>query len=419
MKRSKSQKTAAIFGVAFLFMLPVVSFGAGTFRSAFAEGEAGELTVGDPFDGFETRYEAEEGLIVRARIGDYGSSHSGTGFVGEIDYAESSVTITASVEEDGEYDMLIAYAIGKTFPAGTFRIYNDEGYYTQVQCTVIHDWGDFQRDAVVQCKISLRAGENHITIRKGAGNVQVDFICIGARTGDYMQAGNEPTGPAVPEGFTRYEAEKGNIVNASAKGSAFAMEYGSNYSGGGFVGNLNGADYYVDIPVTVSESGTYEINLRYASGSSAVPMFKLCAGTYGANGYLYSYGTVSLPVCNGWGEFSEAGVASTQIALQAGESFVRILPSFDYAELDCIEIGAKVGDYYQGIDELATGTTGGDTEFDEDFFGEEKDDGYRKVQDRNIAVLVSVPVAVAAAAGIGLTVFFLLRKRRKKNEKNH
>lgn len=376
--------------------------------------EENEPTISDPFEGYETRYEAEDGEIFRAKIGDYGEEHSGTGFVGEIDYSDSSVTLTVTVEEDGEYAMLLAYAIGKNFQPGTLRIFNDEGYYTQVRCRVIHNWGVFRRDAVAECKISLRAGENKVGIYKGAGNVQVDFICIGARTGDYMQAGGEQTAPAVPEGFTRYEAEEGFVVNASAKGRAFAQEYGSFYSGGGFVGNLDSADHYVDIPVTVPESGTYQINLRYSSGSAVVPSFKLCAGTYGADKYLFSYGTVQLPVRNGWGEFSEEGVASTRIALKEGESFVRVLPSFDYAELDCIEIGAKVADYYEGIDELATSNGGnGDNEFDDDFFGEEGDDGYRKPSGCNAAAN-SVPVLAAAA--LGCVIILLIRS--KKDEKN-
>ena len=418
MRTYRKRRSFAVFGFLLLFALLFTNLFGVRYQMPSAAEEQEELTISDPFGGFETRYEAEEGAVVHARIGDYGDSHSGTGFVGEIDYADSSVTITVSVEEDGEYDMLLAYAIGRTFPAGTFRIYNDEGYYTQVRCDKRYDWGVFRRDAVVQCKISLHAGENHIGIYKGAGNVQLDFICLGTRTGDYVQAGEEPTGPAVPEGFTRYEAENGIIVNASAKGRAFAMEYGSNYSGGGFVGNLNGVDYYVDIPVKVAESGTYELNLRYASGSQVVPMFKVCAGVYGTDKYLYSYGTVLLPVCNGWGEFSEEGVASTQIALQAGQSFVRIVPSFDYAELDCIEIGARIGDYYQGIDEFTAQTAGGNNEFDDGFFNEDGGDGYIRKSDSHLTLWLNLSAtAVVAIAAIVITTTILIR--RKKHEKNH
>lgn len=375
-------------------------------------------TIADPFEGYDdvnpaNRYEAEDGVVTHAVIGNYGSSHSGTGFVGEIDYGDSSVQFTVTVGEEGEYNMLIAYAIGATFQPGTFIVHNDAGYYAQVSCDVITDWGLFTRETIAYTTISLREGENHVTLHKGRNMVQVDFICIGERIGDYVDKENLGTGPEVPEGYTRYEAENGYVVNASCKGAGFHSDYGFGYSGAGFVGNMDDASHYVDIPVTVGESGAYDVNLRYASGSSLVPSYKVCVGRYGENGYLYSYGTVSLPECNGWGEFSESGVATIRVALEAGDSFVRVVPEYDYAELDCIEIGPRAGEYFLGTDESLVGNLG-DNVFDDDFFADDDEDGYILLETGCGAVIgAGVPVLSAAAAGAAIWI----AGRRKHHEK--
>ena len=417
MKNAMAKRLASIF-LAIALALSLIAALSFTLPAMAEEGSGGEEepagpSIADPIEGF-TKYEAEDAQVENTKIGDYGGPYSGTGFVGEIDLSTSSVTFTVTVAEEGEYAMKLAYAIGESFQPGSLRIYNDAGYYTQANCTTIHDWGIFDLDAVADCRISLRAGENKVSVRKGTNNVQVDFIAIGERVGDYIDKDEEPSdAPAVPEGYTRYEAEEGYVVNASAKGRAFKNDYGSGYSGGGFVGNMNDASHYVDIPVTVAESGAYTINLRYASASLVVPTYKVYVGRYGENGYLYSYGTVSLTVRNGWGTFTEDGVVDMEIALEAGESFVRVVPEYDYAELDCIEIGARTGDYYKGTDESAIGS-GGDNEFDDDFFADEKDDGY--VQKGGCGSSLGVSALGCAAIAV-LAAAILIFIRRKNNEK--
>ena len=74
----------------------------------------------DPFEeSFGTRYEAEEGIGKSVEIkgegtnADYGV-YSGTGFVGCIDYPDSAVIFTVTVETDGEYELYIRYATAMT-----------------------------------------------------------------------------------------------------------------------------------------------------------------------------------------------------------------------------------------------------------------------------------------------------------------
>lgn len=398
---------------------PVVAGGADSMVAFAADGyeDDAEPGISDPFEGYEPRYEAEDGEVVHAAIGDYGDSFSGTGFVGEIDYTDSCVIFTVEAEEDGEYNMLVAYAVGKGFQAATLRIHNEEGYYAQVRCNVIHDWGDFQRDAVAYCKISLKTGENKVTVYKGSNFAQIDFIGIGERVGDYLHKDEVSDAPSVPEGYTRYEAETGYVVNASAKGKAFNQDYGSGYSGGGFVGNLDSSEHYVDIPVTVSEAGAYTVNLRYASGSQVIPTLKVYTGTYGENGHFYNYGTVQCTVRNGWGEFSEEGVAGLIVGLQAGENIVRVKPDYDYAELDCIEVGERSGDYFLGTDESAAENSG-DNEFSDDFFSEDKSDGYvlKPLKNTLLWILVGVGAGVLCAAAAVCAVIFIRKAKGRKKE---
>ncbi len=370
-----------------------------------------DLTIADSFEGY-TKYEAEEAQITRADIEKSYGTFSGKGFVAQIDYGNSCIAFEIDCAEDGEYNMMVAYAMGKGFADASFRIYNDAGYYTQVTCSKELGWGAFSRDAVAYCTISLKKGENTVSVRKGSSFAQLDFIAIGERVGDYVDKTVGSLGFPVPEGYTRYEAEEGFVINATACGRKFYIDYGSGYSGGGFVGALDSTSQYVDIPVTVEESGTYNINLRYATESEDGASWKVYVGRYGIDGYLYYYAKTVMPVVSTFGTFVESAVTNVDIALEAGESFVRIVPDYNSAELDYIEIGPKKGEYYVGVVEKVT--SGGSSEFGDDFFAEEKEDGYVKGKGCSSAVALSYP-ALSLVLLIAVSLIFW----RNKNEKNN
>lgn len=405
MKHNSAKNVFFSIAVAVLFaviaIVPSAAF-------AFAD----NLTIADPFEGY-TRYEAEDGDITRADIEKSYGTFSGQGFVAQIDYGNSGIAFKVECAEDGEYNMMLAYAIDPTFANAVFRISNDAGYYTQVTCDKKFGWGAFSRDAIAYCTISLKAGINTISVKKAMNFAQIDFIGIGARIGDYVDKSAEAQGFPLPEGYTRYEAEDGYVVNASAVGKRFYSDYGTGYSGGGFVGALDSTAQYVDIPVKVEESGTYSINLRYATESEGGAAWKIYVGRYGVEGYLYYYASAVMRVESTWGMFVEEALVSVDVAIEAGESFIRVLPDYNSAELDYIEIGPKKGEYYQGVTETVTG--GGNNQFDDDFFAEDEGDGYVKKTGCNGAMAYELPVL--AALLILVAVYIILW--RKKDEKTN
>ncbi len=400
----RMSKCKVIFSTFTALILLVV-----TLFSTGLVGYCDELTIADPFDGY-TKYEAEDAKLTRCDVERSYGTFSGTGFVAQIDYSNSCMEFTIPMQQSGEYEMILAYAIdpNPVFKDATFRIYNDEGYQAQVTCDKKYGWGEFSRDAVASCTISLKEGENTVSVKRGVNHAQVDFIAIGSRVGDYKEKATESEGFPKPEGYTRYEAENGFVVNAATIGMNYYTDYGSGYSGSGFVGSMNSSECYVDIPVTVEESGTYNMNLRYATESEGGATYKIYVGRYGTDGYLYYYDTVTMNVISSWGVFVEDALADVDIALEKGESFIRIVPDYNYAGVDYIEIGPKKGEYYKGT--VETVTSGG--EFGDDFFAEDTGDGYAKKSGCNSSLLSAYPIA--ATIVLFLVSIILWRKKDEK-----
>ena len=298
------------------------------FRAVSASAEGGEVAA--------VRYEAEEAECHNAEIkgkgmiADYGV-YSGNGFVGRIDYADSSVTFRVNAEEDGEYELTVAYA---TDVAGAnFKIYNNEGFFCTVSCPYKAGWGSFDKTPPAITGISLREGENLVKVGKGAGYVELDYIEIGARIGDYRPSGtidNDITRPTP--GFTRYEAENGIITNG-------VIYKTGTYSGTGYVGNLDLNASNVKFEVTVPEDGEYAIGVAYAIDPSfSAATFRL----FNESGF---YGAVRCELLLGWGEFAKEAIALSKISLREGINTVSLWKGQNYAQLDFIEIGQKIGDY--------------------------------------------------------------------------
>lgn len=282
------------------------------------------------------RYEAEDASCNHVELkgknwtADYGT-YSGNGFVGCIDYGDSKVEFTVTVEESGEYELKLAYATGMT--GADFKIYNDAGLFTTVKCAYAAGWGSFDKTPVAISSISLNEGENKVTVGKGVGYAELDYIEIGERLGDYRESGFTDTDIRKPTpGFTRYEAEKGVVTDGKIYTSG-------TYSGDGYVGNLDLSSSNVAVKVTVESDGEYEIGIAYA----IAPDFSAATlRIFNDEGF---YSSVRCPYLLGWGEFSKEAIALGSVSLKAGENTVSIWGGQNFAQVDFIEIGAKIGDY--------------------------------------------------------------------------
>ena len=202
-------------------------------------------------DAATQRYEAETATLTGG--GEFGiKSDYGDGWVdksmkwvGSMD-ANSAIAFTVNVDADGEYALSLRYA--SAADGATLKVFNGDGYYTAVSCPRTHasDWGIFQ---TATSAVSLRAGTNTVTIKKGDSYAELDWIEIGEKVGDYVGGSgsvdpNDITAPTA--GYTRYEAENSTLNKCRTENG-----YGT-FSGTGFAVNLDYADSYVEFKVSVS-----------------------------------------------------------------------------------------------------------------------------------------------------------------------
>ena len=274
-------------------------------------------------------------------VADYGN-YSGMGFVGSIDYQTSKVTFTIDVAENGNYPLNVGYAIGTTFGTATFNIYVNNSFYTTISLSKKNGWGSFKETSPLVTSINLYEGTNKVDFVKGYNYAELDYIDIGKRTGPFVTPSVEENEiKKVPEGFTRYEAENGKIT------SGVLYKTGS-FSGMGYVGSLNNDYCYVEIPLTVEEDGEYQIKMAYACVEENASL-KLYSGTYGRGGNVYFYKEEFFTnVSEDWGIFDENTIVTTSICLKKGKSFILVRSGLIRAEIDYIDLGQKIGDYYEG-----------------------------------------------------------------------
>lgn len=352
-----------------------------------------------------TRYEAENGET-NATVKNSADA-SGGKYVGSIDKTSHYISFSVSVPQAGEYDMALAYAIGTGYGSAQFVVHNDKGVYAKVAMKNKNGWGKFTADAVVYTKISLPEGESAVTVYKYSGYAELDYIEIGEKTGEYkLFEGFPKPGPGekpyLQEGYVRYEAEDASLSGVTRYGFAFVNDYGV-YSGQGFVGGLDTDDRYIEFTVNVEEDGEYEIKLAYAVlGTASV---KVYAGQYGAQATCFLYATPACAwVAPAWGQFSETGIATAKVCLKKGENFIRIKKGTANVQIDYLDFGARVGDYYEGATENASFGDGQDAE-----------DGYARLpQGLSPLAIAAISVGGVLLIGGGVAVAVVIVKKRKR-----
>ncbi len=288
--------------------------------------------ITQPNEGY-TRYETENGTRSDGTTLYTEGQFSGTGYVGDLNTATAYVAVTVNVAQDGEYNLAIAYATGLT--GSTIKVHNGDGFYTELSCSTVRNWGVFTKEAIAYGKISLRSGNNTVKVYKGTEYAQIDFIEIGARVGDYKQSSETDSSiTSGTAGYTRYEAEEGTLHSAN-------IHSGGSFSGTGFVADMDTMASGFTVNVTVAEDGEYQINVAYAIGSE--DQFKAATIRMYANDTYF--GILHCDKRLGWGNFTKEAIASGTISLRAGQNAVKITKGNEYAQVDFIEIGARVGDY--------------------------------------------------------------------------
>ncbi len=353
------------------------------------------------------RYEAENARLTdvqvkgKGQMYDYGT-YSGTGFVGNIDTGSSEVRFSVQVEREGEYELCLCYASSIEEGTPTFRVFTGEGYYGEVELKNITGWGNFSLNTIASFKVSLRAGNNEIIIKKGQHNAELDFIEVGTRLGDYKAPIDKRNG------YTRYEAEDAILTAVLKKGKGQEYDYGT-YSGTGFVGNIDTDASEVRFLVQVEQDGEYELCVCYAAGTEGVtPTFHV----FTQNGY---YGQIELPNVTGWGNFGPDTIAVMKISLKAGENEVIIKKAQHNAELDFIEIGPRMGAYKEPISD---GDNSLEFEIEDNNFkalSVARKPVIREEQGFPLRYVITITAGAVLIAAAATVVIILFIKQRKKD----
>ncbi len=125
------------------------------------------------------RYQAEDGVIVDARVvGD--NSASGGAKVGGLDNPDSSVTLTVNAKKAGWTNLAVRYANGSLDPSGypvkSSDLVSVNG--TPVATIVFWHttWGNWQIEDV---KVNLHAGLNTVTLTKKTFYAEIDSVDVG------------------------------------------------------------------------------------------------------------------------------------------------------------------------------------------------------------------------------------------------
>jgi alpha-glucosidase (family GH31 glycosyl hydrolase) len=240
---------------------------------------------------------------------------TGAGFLAGFSGTGNSLKAGVNVATAGTYQFDTRYA-NSTGGDGqnttrTLTLSVDGGSNQTVSLPATASWDTWgQATASVQ----LSAGHHTIALTKGAadsGNVNIDSVAL------VNPGAGFPSTSTTAITDCRYgvscEAEAGRIAGTAIVGTDHA-----DYSGSGFVGELNQGASVTTHVVGVPSDGTYSLQVRYANGTGGDGLYQTRTATVtSASGSA----TLSLPVTGGWDTWQ---TASVPIALKAGSNDVTI-----------------------------------------------------------------------------------------------
>ena len=285
------------------------------------------------------RYEAEaESVETIDCVKEYASTASGgeNGYnsVGKVDYNTSRVNFSVDIAEEGDYVLRLAYCARNA--NATTILTTEEGLVYSVACTnVSSSWNGFGADSVAETEISLRAGQQVLSFRKGTNYVVFDYIEL-EQIGEYTGKGEVFS---ATDGYVRYEAEDAELIDCSVSQSS--MREDESASGYLYAANTDYSSTRVNFSVDVPEDGNYNLRLAYnVNNTSATTVLTTEEGLM----YLIACRRDVTPDGNVWNVFSDTAVAETEISLRAGTQILSFRKGVSSVMFDYIEL-QRTGDY--------------------------------------------------------------------------
>ena len=263
---------------------------AGVTAAAAAPSYADEPAAAEQRAAAGTVYEAENGTLTGVSVQTEHAGYTGTGFVGGFGSTGNAVSVAATVETAGTYDLFVRYANGG--PSRTLTL----GVNDATRQVTLPGSGAWNSYGVVWASVDLQAGANTLSLTRTAadsGSLNVDNFRVAPRVG------------------TRYEAENANLSGGAAPASDHA-----GYTGTAFVGGIQAVGSTVAFTVTATEAGNHPATLRYAAGPN--PFNGAKKVTLDVNG---AQQTILLPGFSSWKTWGDYAL---DLPLVAGENQVAI-----------------------------------------------------------------------------------------------
>ena len=271
-------------------------------------------------DVYPTKYEAEAAHLTHAAIhsgADAVPLASGNAYVGGMDFPDSAVqfnNVTAPAR--GIYVMTVRYADGGSV-AATQNVRVNGSPQGAVNYLPTTGWSHTEMRTVAK-RVALEQGRNTLTLSKGTGSAEIDFIDVRPDT-------------------HRYDAEFALVHDG--KPALFAHEINvPNY-----VGGLNALGSYVELAIDAPKTGSYRLAISYANGTAAVSRLNLTL-----NGIPAS--PVSFAPTGGWlgapNPMNLEKRVSIPISLREGVNQVRLQKSVGFVEMDYVRLSLSAKKLY-------------------------------------------------------------------------
>ncbi|MFD8688159.1 CBM35 domain-containing protein [Streptomyces sp. NPDC059651] len=255
------------------------------------------------------KYEAEDAVQSDTvpHTGSDTALASGRGYVGGIDGPGSSVTFAVDAEKAGIHLMRVRYANGTTSTAShTVRVGSEA--QGSVTYPATGGWANTTMSTSV-VRIALRAGRNTVTLARGTGYAELDFIDVRPDT-------------------HRYEAELATVTDAGIR--HFQWNEFPDY-----VGGIDRPTSSVEFAVDAPRAGSYLVDVGYANGQSGTAGHQVTVNGAAA-------GTIAYPSTGAWlsgpRQDGVAGTATVLLTLKEGVNRIRLAKGEGYAELDWLAL---------------------------------------------------------------------------------
>ncbi|MFD8642745.1 CBM35 domain-containing protein [Streptomyces zaomyceticus] len=258
---------------------------------------------------YPTKYEAEDARQNRTalHLGSDTALASGRGYVGGIDAADSSVAFTVNAAQAGIHVMTVRYANGTGAESRhTVRVGTES--QGEVVYPATNGWANTAMRTATK-RIALAAGANTVTLGKGPGHAELDYVDVRPDT-------------------HRYEAELATVTDAGLRHYRW-NEFPD------YVGGIDRSGASVEFTVEAPRSGSYLLDVGYANGTpDPADHFVTVDGA--------AAGRIAMPSTGAWldteRQDAAARRATLRVTLHEGLNRVRLAKGTGYAELDWLAL---------------------------------------------------------------------------------